>query len=164
MIYFSQSHLLFVKTNEDRTISRKALYLAEKISFYEECWRSFYMRESGFLEQSSIACSFVFYNWTFRLVVLSSFGFASSNCYWLRYITWFILSIYNCCLQKQMNIELQVKGSMGLEIKKIYYVEFICNYMYWKEYHIIGWISNEYHIIWPQLCGQKNTFGHIIAS
>ena len=35
-----------------------------------------------------------------RLVVRSSFVFASSNCDWLKYITWSILANHSCCLQK----------------------------------------------------------------
>ena len=45
----------------------------------------------------------------FRLVVRSSFVFASSNCDWLKWITWFISANHSCCLQKQMKIELQIE-------------------------------------------------------
>ena len=48
-------------------------------------------------------------NKTFRLVVRSSFIFASNNCYWTKWITWFITANHSCCLQKQMKIELQVE-------------------------------------------------------
>ena len=48
-------------------------------------------------------------NRVFRLEVWSSFAFASSNCYWLNYITWFILANHSCVLQKQMKIILQVE-------------------------------------------------------
>ena len=50
-----------------------------------------------------------FLNKAFRLVVWSSFVFASNNCYWPKQITWFILANHSCCLQKQMEIELQVE-------------------------------------------------------
>ena len=45
----------------------------------------------------------------FRLVVRSSFVFASTNCYLPKYIIWFILANHSWYLQKQMKIELLVE-------------------------------------------------------
>ena len=48
-------------------------------------------------------------NKVFRLVVRSSFVFASSNCDWLKLMTSLILHNRRYCWQKQMKVELQVE-------------------------------------------------------
>ena len=48
-------------------------------------------------------------NGVFRLVVRSSFVFASSNCDWLTLFKWLILANHSFCLRKQMKIELQAE-------------------------------------------------------
>ena len=45
----------------------------------------------------------------FRLALWCSFVFANCNCDWLKWITWLILANHSCCLQKQINIEVQVE-------------------------------------------------------
>ena len=46
---------------------------------------------------------------TFRLLLRFPFAFTSSNCDWLKYITWLISTNSSCCLQKQMKIKLHVE-------------------------------------------------------
>ena len=58
-------------------------------------------------------------NRAFRLVVRSSYVFVSSNCYLLKYISWFIWANDSCCLQKQMNIELQIERLYCTRINRI---------------------------------------------
>ena len=61
-----------------------------------------------YLSETATARTYPQYR-AFWLVVRSSFVFARSNCYWLKYIMWSILPNHSCCLRKQMKIELQVE-------------------------------------------------------
>ena len=66
-------------------------------------------------------------NRAFRLVLRSSFVFANNNCYWLKYITWFILANNSFSLQK-VN-ENQTTSRKALVYRRKYIVWYIV-YLY----------------------------------
>ena len=89
------------------------------------------------------------HNRTFRLVVRCSFVFASSNCYWLKEITWFILANHGCCLQKQMNIELQVE--------RLYCKLFMFDFVIHQEVFVqvkVQWLAQIYYWLFDFVISQ----------